>query len=92
MFEPVFKTIKNVSEDVIKTMILPSKENNKALEVLNNKLLKIMNDRGILASYLMSLLSKITNLEKTSQFKLAKDSNSNTVTDFLIHNSKPITL
>ena len=51
-----------------------------------------MNDRGILASYLMSPLSKITNHEKTTQFKLAKDSGSKRVNDFLIHNTIPNTL
>ena len=51
-----------------------------------------MNDRGILASYLMSLLSKITNPENTSQFKLVKDPSSNRVNDLKIHNSIPITL
>ena len=51
-----------------------------------------MNDRGILASYLMSPLSKIINPENASQFKLVKDSNSNRVTDLLIHNTIPITL
>ena len=35
-----------------------------------------MNDRGIKSSYLLSLLSKITNLENTSQFKVVKDSTS----------------
>ena len=51
-----------------------------------------MNDRGTLATYLMSTLSKITNPEKTSQFKLVEDSSSNRVNDLLIHNSIPITL
>ena len=51
-----------------------------------------MNDRGILASYLMCLLSKITNPENTSQFKLVKDPSSNRVNDLKIHNSIPITL
>ena len=51
-----------------------------------------MNDRGILASYLMSPLSKITNPENTSQFKLVKDSSSNRVNDLKIHNSIPNTL
>ena len=51
-----------------------------------------MNDRGILEKYLMSPLSKITNPEKTSQFKLVKDSSSNRVNDLKIHNSIPITL
>ena len=38
-----------------------------------------MNDRGILASYLLSPLCKITNSENTTQFKLVKDSNSNRI-------------
>ena len=46
VFQPVTKTIKDVSEDVTKTMIT-SKENNLAVENLNNKLLGIMNDGGI---------------------------------------------
>ena len=40
----------------------------------------------------MSLLSKITNTENTSQFKLAKDPTLNRVIDLLIQNSIPITL
>ena len=51
-----------------------------------------MNDRGILATYLMSPLSKITNPENTSQFKLVKDHNSNRVNDLLMKNKIPITL
>ena len=51
-----------------------------------------MNVRGILASYLMSPLSKITNPENTSQFKLVKGPSSNRVNDLLIHNSIPIIL
>ena len=51
-----------------------------------------MNDRGILASYLMSALPKITNPENTTQFKLVKDQNSNRVNDLLMMNTIPITL
>ena len=40
----------------------------------------------------MSPLSKITNPENTSQFKLVKDPSSNRVDDLKIHNSIPITL
>ena len=40
-----------------------------------------MNDRGIIASCLLSPLSKITNPENTSQFKLVKDCTSNRVND-----------
>ena len=40
----------------------------------------------------MSPLSKITNPENASQFKLLKDSNSNRVKDLKINKTKPITL
>ena len=92
VFEPVTKTLKITSENLTKAITESSIKNNQAIENLNNKLLEIMNDRGILASYLMSLLSKITNPENTSQFKLVKDSNSNRVNDLKIHNTIPITL
>ena len=51
-----------------------------------------MNDRGILASCSISPLSKITNPENSTQFKLIQDHNSNRVNDLLIHNTIPITL
>ena len=92
VFEPVTKSLENTSENLTKAITESSIKNNKAIENLNNKLLEIMNDRGILASYLMSPLSKITNPENTSQFKLVKDPNSNRVNDLKIHNSIPIIL
>ena len=92
LYEPLTDTIKNTSEKITKTSTESSKENNLALEYSNNKLLEIMNDRGILASYLMSPPSKITILEKTSQFKLVKDHNSNRVNDLKINKTIPITL
>ena len=73
-------------------MMLTSKENNKALENLNDKLLAIINDRGMISSSLLSPLSKITNAQNTIQFKLVKDSNSNRVNDLLIHNTITDTL
>ena len=51
-----------------------------------------MNDRGIVASCLMSPLPKTTDPENTSQFRLIKDSNSNRVSDLIKHNSVPFTL
>ena len=92
LFEPVTKSPENTSQDITKTITETSIKNNQAIENVNNKLLEIMNDRGILASYLMSPLSKITNPENTSQFKLVKDSSSKRVDDLKIHNSIPITL
>ena len=92
VFEPVTKSIKDVSEEVTKTMTENSIKINQALENFNNKLLEIMIDRGILASYLMATLSKITNPENTSQFRLVKDSNSNRVNDLKINKTIPLTL
>ena len=69
-----------------------SNNDNKKLEILNNKFLEIMNDGGVLATYLMSLLSKITNPENSSQFELVKDSNSNRVNNFKIDKTIPITI
>ena len=92
VFEPVTKSLENTSEKLTKAITESSQENNLALENLNNKLLEIMIDRGILATYLMSPLSKITNPENTSQFKLVKDLSSKRVNDLKIHNSIPITL
>ena len=92
VFEPVTKSIENTSQDITKSITETSLKNNEAIENLNNKLLEIMNDRGILATYLMSPLSKITNPENTTQFKLIKDSTSNRVNDLKINNSIPITL
>ena len=92
VFEPVTKSLEKTSQDITKTITETSINNNKAIANLNNKLLETMNDRGILASYLMSPLSKITNRGNTSQFKLVKDSSSNRVNELKINNSIPITL
>ena len=91
VFEPVTKSLENTSRDLTNTMTETSVKNNKAIEDLNNKLLEIMNDRGILASYLMSPLSKITSPENSSQFELVKDSSSNRINDLKTQNSMPIT-
>ena len=50
IFEPVTKSLKDVSEEVTKTVTENSIKNKQALENLNNKLLEIMNDRGIISS------------------------------------------
>ena len=90
MFKPVTRSLENTSEKLTKAITETSSNNNKAIENLDNKLREIMNDRGKLSSYLMSPLSKITNLEITSQFKLVKDHNSNRVNDLLIKNTIPV--
>ena len=92
VFEPVTKSLANTSHDITKTITEASTENNEAIKNLNNKLLEIMNDRGILASYLLSPLAKITNPENSTQFKIVKDPSSKRANDLLIHNTIPINL
>ena len=89
VFEPVTNTNNNTSENLTKTITDTSTENNRALENLNNKRLEIMNDRGILAT---CLISKTTNPENSTHLKLLKDSSSNRVNDLLMKKTKPITL
>ena len=92
VFEPITKSLENTSQDITKTITKTSVKNNQAIENLDNKLLEIMNDRGIIASYLLSPLAKIFNPENTTQFKLIIDSTSDRVNDLKINNSIPITL
>ena len=90
VFEPVTDIVEDVSKDITKTMTEIS-EKNKTLAKLNDKPLKTMKDRGIKASYLLSLLSKITKPEHTSQLKLVKNPDSNRVNDLLMKKTIPVT-
>ena len=92
VFEPVTKSLENTSENLTKAIRESSIKNNLAIENINNNLLEIMNDRGKLATYLMSPLSRITNPENSTQFKLVKDPSSNRVNDLKINKTIPITL
>ena len=56
VFEPVTKPLENTSQDITKTITESSFKNNQAIENLNNKRLELKNDRGKLATYLMSPL------------------------------------
>ena len=51
-----------------------------------------MTGRGITALFLLSRLSKITNLEPTSQFKLVQDPDLNRVIDLLINKTITVSL
>ena len=91
VFELVTKSLEITSENLTKAITETSNKNNLAIENINNNLLEIMNDRGILATYLMSPLSRITNPDITSQFRLVKDHISKRVIDLLMKNKIPIT-
>ena len=92
VFEPVTRSLESTSQDLTKTITETSIKNNQAIENLNIKLSEIMKDRGILATYLMSPLSKINNPETSSHCKLVKDPCSNRVIDSKLNKSIPITL
>ena len=92
VFEPVTKSIEDVFQGVTRNITETSIENNKTLESLNSKLLEIMIERGITASCLMSVLSKISNPQHASQVKLMKDPSSNKVNHSLINKTIPVAL
>ena len=92
IFKPMTDAIKNTSETITKTLTENSINNNKAIENLNEKILELMDEKGMIAPYLVSSLSNVFNLENKSQFRLRKDPNSTKINDFLIHRGIPVTL
>ena len=85
VFEPVTKSLENTSQDITKTLTENSINNNKAIENLNEKILELMNDKGMITSYLASSLVNLFKPENKSQFRLKKDLNSTKMNDFLIN-------
>ena len=92
IFKPMTDAIKSTSENITKTLTENSINNNRAIENLNEKILELMDEKGMIAPYLVSSLSNVFNLENKSQFRLRKDPNSTKLNDFLIHRSIPVTL
>ena len=92
VFEPVTKSLENTSENITKTLTEKSINNNKAKENLNEKILELMNNNGLIAPYLASSLVNLFKPENKSQFRLKKDLNSTKMNDFLINEGIPVTL
>ena len=92
IFKPMTEAIKSTSENITKTLTENSINNNKAIENLNEKILELMDEKGMIAPYLVSSLSNVFNLENKSQFSLRKDPNSTKINDFLIHRGIPVSL
>ena len=92
VFEPLTKSLENTSQDITKTLTENSINNNKAIENLNEKILELMNDKGMITSYLVSSLVNLFKPENKSQFRLKKDLNSTKMNDFLINKGIPVTL
>ena len=87
VYEPVTKTIKNVSEKISKTLTESSINTNKAIENLNEKVLESMNDKGLIDSSLLEVIK-----DSKGQFRLIEDPNSTKKNDFLINEKVPVTI
>ena len=72
LFNPMADVIKNTSENITKTLTENSFNNNKAIENLNEKILELMNDKGLIAPTLASSLVNLFKTENKSQFRLKK--------------------
>ena len=92
LFKPMTDAIKNTSENITKTITENSINNNKAIENLNEKILELMNDKGLIAPYLTTSLVEVFKKDNKSQFRLRKDPNSTKMNDFLIHGTIPVTI
>ena len=91
-YKPVTDTIKKTSENLTKAFTEISINNNKAIENLNERILELTNDKGLIAPYLASSLVNLSKLEIKSQFRLRKDLNSTKINDFLINEGIPVSL
>ena len=80
--EPLIATIEDTSESLTKTLEETYNNNNKAIENLNEKVLELMTDKGMIARYLASSLVNLFKPENKSQFRLTKDYNSIRTNDF----------
>ena len=92
VFESLTDTLKKTSENITKTITENSINNNKAIEILNEKILETMNDKGMIAPYLTTSLVEVFKKDNRSQFRLRKDPNSTKLNDFLIHRTIPVTI
>ena len=92
VFEPLTNTLKKTSENISKTITETSNKNNEAISDLNEKILELMSDKGIIPPFLATSLVNLFKPENKSQFRLRKDSSSTKMNDFLIHGNIPVTL
>ena len=92
VFEPLTDTLKKTSDNITKTITESSINNHKAIENLNEKILELMNDKGMIAPYLTTSLVEVFKKDNKSQFRLRKDPNSTKMNEFLIHGNIPVTI
>ena len=84
--------LKKTSENITKTITESSINNNKAIENLNEKVLELMNNEGMIAPYLASSLVNLFKPENKNKFRFKKDLNSTKMNDFLINEGIPVTI
>ena len=72
VFEPITQSIEKTSENITKSLTETSINNNKAIENLNEKILELMDEKGLIAPYLTSSLVNPFEPENKSQFRLKK--------------------
>ena len=72
LYDPLTDTIKDVSENITRTFTETSIKNNKAIENLNEKILELMNEKGMIAPYLATSLVNLFKPENRSQFRFKK--------------------
>ena len=68
-------TIKSASENITKNISETSMKNNKAISALDKKVSELMNDKCMIAPYLVFSLVNLFKPENKSQFRLIKDLN-----------------
>ena len=84
--------VKDVSNDKTKTVTEPSFKNKRALEILIDKFLKLMNDKCLIAPYLDSSVVNFFKPENKSQFKSIRERNTTRMIDFLVNGGIRVTL
>ena len=67
-FKPMTDELKNTSEKITRTLTENSIDNNKAIENLNEKILELMDEKGMIASYIASSLVEVFKKDNRSQF------------------------
>ena len=68
-FKPMTDELKNTSEKITRTLTENSINNNKTIENLNEKFLELMDDKGLIAPYLVSSLVEVFKKDNKSQFR-----------------------
>ena len=92
VFKPMIDAIKNTAENITKTITKSSVNTNKAIKSLNEKLLELMNNKGMIAPNLAFYLVSLFKPENKNQFKLIIDQKYFRMNDFLINSGIPVSL